>query len=353
MAYRVSESAAGTKMHIGFDVIGDIHGELPALKNLAIALGYNVKRGWRHPNGRILVFLGDLVDRGMYSIEVAELVRSLVAERRAFCIMGNHEYNLAAYHLKVPGYEKPKSSNSRTIKEIQKAPEKWGPILEWFRDLPIGIELPELRIIHACWHRQSLEQVRRFLARSPDPITENLSNFDLLSACVVLRSPFTVTKLIDGLPGDTADRSCVIPHEDLMTGFEIDTPEPFYDNDGKLRTRIRSVWWKDGQHLVLNNKTQVFGHYWNCPPLDGNIAPPFPSGHPQLRAWSRDMVNRCPPSGRMQLKGDFVCVDFQGITLASDKHACIGALRWPEREIVWESGPKTSATPKHRSPGDP
>jgi hypothetical protein len=41
------------------------------------------------------------------------------------------------------------------------------------------------------------------------------------------------------------------------------------------------------------------------------------------------------------MPGNMVCVDFQGITLASYR-ACIGALRWPEREIVWESAPKTA-----------
>jgi hypothetical protein len=325
------------------DIVGDIHGELPALEKLGIALGYDVRKGWYHPHGRTLVFLGDLVDRGKHSLEVAELVKGLVSDRRAFCIMGNHEYNLVAKHLRVPGYEKPKKSNAPTIKEIDDNPERWQPVLEWFRDLPVGVELPGLRIIHACWHKKSLEQVSPFIGVKlrPEP-EENTCAFDLMNSHTVLRSPFTSQGLIKGLPGDTADHSAVIPHEDLMKGFETDAASPFIDNDGKQRTRIRCAWWEEGlRHLVLDDTPQVFGHYWNCPPIDGHMAPPFPTGTPQLREWGKRMAERCPPSGRMQMQGNMVCVDFQGITLASDR-ACIGALRWPEREIVWESGPKTA-----------
>jgi hypothetical protein len=31
------------------------------------------------------------------------------------------------------------------------------------------------------------------------------------------------------------------------------------------------------------------------------------------------------------------------VTIASSTLACIGALRWPERELVWATGPKTAA----------
>jgi hypothetical protein len=330
------------EMQTSFDVIGDIHGELPTLKELGNALGYDVRRDWRHPRERILVFLGDLVDRGKHSLEVAELVKNLVTDRRAFCIMGNHEYNLAAWDLGVPGYEKPKKSNAATIKEIEDNRGRWQPVLEWFRDLPIGVELPGLRIIHACWHKKSLDKIGPFLGVElrPEP-EEKTSVFDLMNSHIVLRSPFTRAGLVQGLPGDTADHSAVIPHEDLMKGFEMDTDQPFTDNDGKVRTRVRCAWWNNGMHLVLNDKPQVFGHYWNCPPIHGDMAPPHPTGTPRLREWGRRIAERCPPSGRIQMQGNMVCVDFQGITLASDR-ACIGALRWPEREIVWESAPKTA-----------
>ena len=322
------------------DIIGDVHGELPALRALGRRLGYDVDGGWSHPEGRFLVFLGDLVDRGAHSLEVAELVLGLAGRRRALCVMGNHEYNLVAFHLKVPGYEKPKRSNAPTIQAMGKEPKRWGAVLDFLRSLPIGINLPELRLIHACWNRESLAQTD-VLRVTPE--AGDVDALSWVSKHICLRSPFHETGLLDGLPGDTRDKHADIPHEALMKGFEVVAPAPFKDNDGKLRHKIRAVWWKDdARHLVLSDKTQAFGHYWNAPPIDGHFAPPHPSGHPDLRAWGEAMLRRCPPEGSLPLAGDVACVDFHGLTRASSARACIGALRWPERQIVWASGEKTA-----------
>jgi len=50
---------------MGYDVIGDVHGQNLKLKALLVKLGYRVRHGaWRHPEGRVAVFVGDLIDRG-------------------------------------------------------------------------------------------------------------------------------------------------------------------------------------------------------------------------------------------------------------------------------------------------
>ena len=74
------------------DFIGDVHGELEALQQLLSHLGYQTDG--THPEGRRLVFLGDLVDRGPDSPAVALLVRQLVINGNASCILGNHEMNV-------------------------------------------------------------------------------------------------------------------------------------------------------------------------------------------------------------------------------------------------------------------
>lgn len=250
------------------DIIGDVHGELPALRALGRHLGYDVDRGWTHPANRFLIFLGDLVDRGAHSLEVAELVKDLVEQRRAVCVMGNHEYNLVAFHLKVPGYTKPKRSNEPTIREMQADPARWAPVLRFFRDLPIGINLPDLRVIHACWNQRSLEQTKALLAVPSSNVPADADAMAWVMGHVCVRSPFADEGLRAGLPGDTHDEDADAPHEVLMKGFEVAAPEPFEDNDGKTRNRIRAVWWKDGRHLVLTDKPQVFGHYWNAPPVE-------------------------------------------------------------------------------------
>ena len=44
------------------DIVGDVHGELDALKQLLKVMGYS--DAGEHPEGRKLVFVGDLTDRG-------------------------------------------------------------------------------------------------------------------------------------------------------------------------------------------------------------------------------------------------------------------------------------------------
>ena len=74
------------------DIVGDIHGEIDALRDLLGQLGYDTTG--QHPDGRRLVFIGDLTDRGPDSPAVFELVSGLVARGLAQCVLGNHELNL-------------------------------------------------------------------------------------------------------------------------------------------------------------------------------------------------------------------------------------------------------------------
>jgi len=90
--------------HGPFDIIGDVHGCFIETMELLQKLGYTVEqadgfyfgRGYRvrHPAGRKLIFLGDLVDRGPGIGEVLRLVMSLVESNTGLCVPGNHEVRL-------------------------------------------------------------------------------------------------------------------------------------------------------------------------------------------------------------------------------------------------------------------
>lgn len=107
--------------HGPFDVIGDVHGCLDELLELLANLGYKVSKldetkptslsasqgrqdsAWReitwswqvnHPEGRKLVFVGDLVDRGPHSAEVLKFAMSVVAQGMGYCVPGNHDDKL-------------------------------------------------------------------------------------------------------------------------------------------------------------------------------------------------------------------------------------------------------------------
>jgi protein phosphatase len=80
-----------------FDIIGDIHGCHDELVELLGELGWIVndtREQAVHPEGRLAVFLGDLVDRGPASPAVLRLVMNMVADRSALCVPGNHEIKL-------------------------------------------------------------------------------------------------------------------------------------------------------------------------------------------------------------------------------------------------------------------
>jgi len=86
-----------------FDIVGDVHGCLDELLELLGALGYEVTRVEREdgpgfdvrpPEGRTLVFVGDLVDRGPDTPGVLRLAMDMVEGGRAICVPGNHDMKL-------------------------------------------------------------------------------------------------------------------------------------------------------------------------------------------------------------------------------------------------------------------
>jgi protein phosphatase len=84
----------------GYDIIGDVHGcrrELDALLE---------KLGWESDGpdsyqpcepGRVVVFVGDLTDRGPDSVGVLRLVTTMWKKGRAYLVRGNHDDKLMRY----------------------------------------------------------------------------------------------------------------------------------------------------------------------------------------------------------------------------------------------------------------
>ncbi len=73
-----------------YDIIGDIHGHAPALKELLHKMDYKVVNGvWQHP-GRKVIFVGDYIDRGPAIRETLDIVRTMAENDTAIALMGNH-----------------------------------------------------------------------------------------------------------------------------------------------------------------------------------------------------------------------------------------------------------------------
>ena len=99
-----------------YDIIGDVHGCYDALRRLCTALGYDGE--FRHPDGRLLIFVGDLADRGPESVRVLRLVGRLVSQGRARMTLGNHDDALLHWLCRQP-VDIHKGGLDKTIEEIE------------------------------------------------------------------------------------------------------------------------------------------------------------------------------------------------------------------------------------------
>ncbi len=104
-----------------YDIIGDVHGCYDALQRLCQALGYD--GDFRHPDGRTLVFVGDLADRGPGSVRVLRTVSLLVSQGLARLALGNHDEALISWLCGQP-VDIHKGGLDKTIAEIEAREDK-------------------------------------------------------------------------------------------------------------------------------------------------------------------------------------------------------------------------------------
>ena len=84
--------------HGPFDIIGDVHGCADELEELLRKLGYqNNQYNWHHPEGRRVIFVGDLVDRGPRSMDVLQIAMAMTESGNALCVPGNHDAKFLKY----------------------------------------------------------------------------------------------------------------------------------------------------------------------------------------------------------------------------------------------------------------
>jgi hypothetical protein len=262
-----------------YDLIGDIHGHADELRALLHHLDYQPDAAGvpRHAGGRQVIFLGDYIDRGPKIRETLQLVRGMVEGGAALAILGNHEYNALTFWQKDPasGYLRPHrpghtNQHWHSITEAFNTPElfqEWHDYLAWFLTLPLALELPGLRAVHACWEPRHIAYLRGELPG------------------LRLTLHFLLRASRRGSPEFEAV-------EVTLKGREVALPRgvSFHDKDGHRRDLMRVRWWQNpaaaaayreyyledlpelrGQPVVINNldpwhyqdeKPVFFGHYW-------------------------------------------------------------------------------------------
>lgn len=162
-----------------YDVIGDVHGQGGKLRALLARMGYVHRTGsWHAPQGRQAVFVGDLIDRGPEQLNVLDIVRRMVDTGQARVVMGNHEFNALGYATRNPAgqFLRPRSAKNRAqhaafLAEVGEDSPRHVEWANWFRTLPLSLNLGGIRVVHAWWDdyaAKSIEQARGGAARALD-----------------------------------------------------------------------------------------------------------------------------------------------------------------------------------------
>lgn len=209
-----------------YDLIGDIHGCARTLRVLLRELGYRERDCvFQHPSRRA-IFLGDFIDRGPYQEEVLGIVRPMIEDGNALSVMGNHEFNAIAWFTDDgDGWlrehsEKNRRQHQAFLDEFEGRDCLHGDTIEWFKTLPLWLDLDEFRVVHACWDANAIERI------SAEYGGAVLSDELLRNASDSTRWEFEAV-------------------ETLLKGKELRLPggAGFHDKDGNWRDKIRVRWW--------------------------------------------------------------------------------------------------------------
>jgi len=213
-----------------YDIIGDVHGYASLLKKLLLQIGYTkTESGYSHPS-RKAIFVGDFVNRGPEIRKTIRIIRKMVENGNALAVIGNHEINSIIYYLKdkdgLPLIKSPGKnflSLYKTINQFSEFAEEWKSHREWMRELPLFLDLGEIRIVHACWSEQAIELIKNAEA-------EGISRKSMFRKVYkkpkspVSKSVLTLSKGIDfKMPGDLK----------------------IINNKGVSPRSFRMRWWED------------------------------------------------------------------------------------------------------------
>jgi len=214
-----------------YDIIGDIHGHAEELKALLFDMGYNRRGGGYRHTDRKVMFVGDFVDRGPAIGEVVDIARAMVESGDALAVMGNHEYNAISFHTAVPGRSS-KYFRDHSVKNcgqhqqtlFQLSCGELNDAIEWFKTLPVAIEVGGIRVAHASWQTRDIDCINQALS------TEGKFTPEFLAMA------------------EDAGSDLNTAIENVLKGPELPLPRGYsiQDKGGHKRNSVRIKWYEDG-----------------------------------------------------------------------------------------------------------
>jgi hypothetical protein len=329
------------------DIIGDIHGEIDALRHLLTHLD-------RHPasSSRKLVFIGDLCDRGPDSVAVIRLVHELVSDGRAYAILGNHEINLLTDDPKDGSgwfFDERNESDQRYYAPFVRAtPQERPTIREFLSRLPLALESPSLRIVHAAWDPEAIEAIAkvprgRVVAafREWETLTHEAARQDHLHQryreeksrwAAQLEDPLNPPPYLHAMAEYETLEQSINPIKRLTSGVEARSTRAFYSGN-RWRYSDRTAWWNEYEDEL----PVVIGHYWRMFDLPSL---------PNASRYSLLFDGIAPTSWHGRAHRVF-CADYsvgarwrerKAEGRAGDRRFRLAALRWPECTLVYDNG---------------
>jgi hypothetical protein len=88
--------------------------------------------------------------------------------------MGNHEFNAIGYRRFHQGAEAISvrivptilKQHGRFLEEFPFGSPEYEEAIAWFKTLPLYLEIPELRAVHACYDYRQLDVIKDHLGQS-------------------------------------------------------------------------------------------------------------------------------------------------------------------------------------------
>jgi hypothetical protein len=310
-----------------YDIIGDVHGCADKLEGLLQKLGYKQKDGVYRYSGtdgdRQAIFVGDLIDRGCQQVRTLEIVRPMVGAGTAQMVMGNHEFNAISFatpNPEVPGeFMRPHTDKNRKqhqdfTDQVQVPCGLYADSIEWFKALPLWLDLDGIRVVHACWNSEEIDRVNQWVPPGNPMSTEFVVRANQK------RSP---------------EQKAI---EVMLKGPELSLSrygQPSFKDGSHVRSEARIRWW-NAEAKTLRELAEI-PTYATTP--DGAPYPELPD-HKCLEEAVYDYVDtvpvfyghywRCwPPKRGEDWTDNTVCVDFKAV-----KGGPLAAYRWNRGESV-------------------